>query len=80
MPINDQEMCACGKPLHYVDREKRRIVDDMISRLGPETRVSVGTRTWLVQRHFIALHGLIAEELPELATKHGFKEVTNEKK
>lgn len=73
-------MCACGKPLHYVDREKRRIVDEMISRLGAETRVSVGTRTWLVPRHFIALHGLIAEELPELATKHGFKEVTNEKK
>lgn len=69
-------MCACGKPLHYQDRDKRVIVEEMISRLGKETRVSVGNRTWLVPRHFIALHGLIAEELPELAKKHGFKEIT----
>jgi hypothetical protein len=80
MPINDMEMCACGKPLHYTDRDKRAIVEDMIGRLGKETRVTCGTRTWLVPRHFIALHGLIADELPELAAKHGFKEVTGEPK
>lgn len=73
-------MCPCGKPLHYADRDKRQIMEETISRLGKETKVTVGTRSWMVSRHFIALHGLIAEELPELAAKHGFKEVTTEKK
>jgi hypothetical protein len=76
MPIDDMEMCACGKPLHYLDRSKRVIVEEMIGRLGKETPVSVEGRTWMVPRHFIALHGLIAEELPELAKKYGFKETT----
>lgn len=79
MPINDAEMCACGKPLHYTDRQKRQYVDEMVARHGPTVKVTCGTRSWLVPRHFIALHGLISEELPSLAKRHGFAEITEGK-
>lgn len=79
MPINDMELCACGKPLHYTDPQKRLYVEEQISRQGADLVVTVGTRQWKVPRHFIALHGLIADELPELAKKHNFEEVKSEK-
>jgi hypothetical protein len=80
MPIDDQELCGCGKPLHYIDRDKRAIIDDLIARLGPNVLVTSGGHTWLVPRHFIALHSLQASELPELAKKYGFKEVISRSK
>jgi hypothetical protein len=43
----------------------------MIKQLGRETRVKVNGRTWLVDRHYIALHGLKASEVASL----GFTEV-----
>jgi hypothetical protein len=33
------------------------------------------TCTWMVPRHYIALHGLVAAKLPELARTLGFQEV-----
>jgi hypothetical protein len=67
----DIELCHCGRPLHYkTDRAAdymRRLVDE----LGPLVAVSVEGRTWLVQRHYVALHGLKAKELPML----GFEEL-----
>jgi hypothetical protein len=77
MPIDDKEMCPCGKPLHYQDRDKRRNVDELIARLGLEVPVTCEGRTWLVSRHYIALHSFDASELPVLAKKYSFKEVTN---
>ena len=65
------EMCHCGKPLHYSDSMAEAMVRQLIDDLGPDVKVTVGARTFLVQRHFIALHGLSAEEVPHL----GFKEV-----
>jgi len=75
MPLNDMELCACGKPLHYSDPQKRFYVEEQISRLGPTTVVRVGDRQFIVPRHFIALHGLITDELPELAKKYKFDEI-----
>jgi hypothetical protein len=47
----------------------------MVSELGTHTKVTVdGRRTWLVPRHYIALHGLKAEQLPGM----GFEEVKTE--
>ncbi|HEY1242202.1 MAG TPA: hypothetical protein VGF16_16675 [Bryobacteraceae bacterium] len=57
------EMCACGRPLHYSDARIRETVEQMIAQLGERVKVSCGGRAWMVPRHFIALHGLRAEEL-----------------
>ncbi len=65
------ERCACGRPLHYSDPRVEALVRDLVARLGPTMPVSTGGRTWLVPRHYIALHGLNADELPRL----GFTEV-----
>jgi hypothetical protein len=64
--------CHCGKPLHYSDPEIQRMVETLIRTQGEYLPVTVGERTWLVPRHYIALHGLKAIELPFL----GFEEVT----
>lgn len=66
------ELCACGKPLHYSDPEIQAQVQHLVDRLGPLLLVRSGARSWMVPRHFIALHGLVARELPTL----DFPEVT----
>lgn len=69
--------CHCGKPLHYKDAKAREIVDRIIKQTGHRfVNISVEvadgeTKTWSVDRHYIALHGLKAKELPGL----GFEEV-----
>ena len=65
------EYCACGKPLHYTDPAVELAVRGLIAHKGERIEVTVGERTWLVPRHYIALHGLKAVELPFL----GFEEV-----
>jgi hypothetical protein len=66
------ERCACGRPLHYANNHHREWVEQVIADLGPLVLVTVEGRSWLVQRHYIALHGLKAQDLPTL----GFREVT----
>jgi len=67
----EAELCYCGLPLHYTDPEIQRSVERLVRELGTHTRVTVSGRTWLVPRHYIALHGLRAAELPML----GFEEI-----
>ena len=64
--------CHCGKELHYSDPVIEAQVHEMVGLLGPFITVEVGGRSWRVQWHYIALHGLKAKELPDL----GFMEVT----
>jgi hypothetical protein len=79
MPLNDQELCACGKPLHYLNPTARRITEESIAIHGPYVTVTVtGKGSWKVPRHYIALHGLYAPELEELAQKYGFEKVSSE--
>lgn len=59
--------CACGLPLHYGHPDVERFVREQIDQAGEYLPVITGTVTYLVQRHYIALHGLKASELPELA-------------
>jgi hypothetical protein len=66
-----EQFCHCGKPLHYRNECLRQAVQKLIDAQGPFVRVRVMNRTWLVQRHYIALHGIKAAELPSL----GFEEV-----
>jgi hypothetical protein len=65
------ERCPCGRPLHYTDPETERVIREFIAELGEDIPITVGDRTWLVSRHYIALHGVKASELPAL----GFPEV-----
>lgn len=64
------EYCACGKPLHYTDATMREMVQKLVDQLGEEIPVIYGHKTYMIPRHFIALHGLKALNLPKL----GFKE------
>jgi hypothetical protein len=66
-----EELCHCGRPLHYSDPVVEAFTRDLIRANGPTVKVNVGARTWEVDRHYIALHGLAAADLPEL----GFPEV-----
>lgn len=68
------ERCACGKPLHYSTPEFQRTVERVVALLGPVVRVTVvGGPTYEVPRHYIALHGLKAGELPIIAAMFGWK-------
>ena len=67
------EMCHCGRPLHYADPVIESMVRYLISQLGEYIEMTVAGHTWLVQRHYIALHGVKGSELASL----GFPEVTN---
>jgi hypothetical protein len=61
--------------LHYSDPATRFKVDKLVAQLGPTVLVTVNNRSWQVPRHYIALHGLIAADLPDLAARFGFTEV-----
>lgn len=54
----DEEMCACGKPLHYTSPDVQARVQELVDRLGPDIKVHVAGKSHLVPRHYIALHGL----------------------
>jgi hypothetical protein len=60
------DLCACGRPLHYTDPSIQRQVQNLIDRMGADVVVTVGDQSWSVQRHYIALHGLKAADLPTL--------------
>lgn len=72
---NDPEVCACGLPLHYRDAAARALVEDVVNRLGPDVEITIISKgTWLVPRHFIALHGLKAADIEQLAKRYNFKQ------
>jgi hypothetical protein len=66
-------LCACGRPLHYENDTIREQMEQLVAENGEHIKVTRQSRTWLVPRHYIALHGLNAEELPFL----GFEEVVD---
>ena len=69
------ERCGCGEPLHYHDPTIEAYVRDLIAQLGPTVRVRVLDGSGVVvhvPRHYIALHGLTAEDLPALAARYGW--------
>ncbi len=70
----DVELCACGKPLHYNDPQAEAYVRRMVAEHGECVRIQTVSGIWLVPRHYIALHGIRAKELPYL----GFERVDGE--
>jgi hypothetical protein len=71
MTQTEQEFCHCGEPLHYTDPMAESFTRGLVESLGPTLKVSAMGHVYEVQRHYIALHGLRATELPSL----GFPEV-----
>lgn len=69
-------LCHCGQPLHYQNPEIERIMHELVATKGEFIKVThAGTgRSYLVPRHFIALHKLEADKLPE----YGFQEFIKE--
>jgi hypothetical protein len=61
------ERCACGRPLHYISHAAKEVACGIVERMGKDVVISVGAARYLVQRHYIALHGLRAIDLPKLA-------------
>jgi len=66
--------CACGKPLHYTDAAAEAMVSRLVRELGEHIPVVVEGVRYKVQRHYIALHGLKAQDLPRLA-RQGIVEI-----
>lgn len=66
-------LCPCGKPLHYKEPSSRTIVEKFIREHGATVVVVTKDGSWLVPRHFIALHGVKSIDLPVVAERYGFK-------
>jgi hypothetical protein len=69
------DQCACGHPLHYRDPATERAVRQLVAHLGPDIQITTPAGTWLVPRHYVALHGISEVELPQLADRLGFPRV-----
>ncbi len=59
-------ICHCGKPLHYQSPEVQALVEKTIASLGENVVVTVQGRSWVVPRHYIALHGLASDQVSKL--------------
>jgi hypothetical protein len=71
--LGESMKCHCGEPLHYHHPSIEAWVNRTISEKGPYVPVTQQSsgRTFLVQRHYMALHGIKEEELDKM----GFEEV-----
>lgn len=58
--------CACGLPLHYNSPVAERIGRTQTELYGVMIPITTPAGTWLVQRHYVLLHGLRAMDLPSL--------------
>jgi hypothetical protein len=67
--------CPCGQ-VHELSAAVRASYENVTAGLPPAVPVTVGRRTWQVPRIYIAVHGLKAGELPELAERYGFAEAS----
>lgn len=70
--VHGIEYCACGQPLHYATPHAQELVEEQIRELGPTIRVVVANGAWMVPRHYIALHGITADDLSGVAQEMGF--------
>jgi hypothetical protein len=61
--------CACGQPLHYTNLHTKALVERLCEEVGEYVVVVMDGKRYRVQRHFIALHGLKAQELEELVVR-----------
>ena len=67
--------CACGSDLHYHRLETQQAVERLVAELGELQKIVTPDGAWMVPRHYVALHGIKAAELPRLAEVLGFEKV-----
>jgi len=67
------KMCACGEPLHYSSPEMEATIQKLVDELGECIDITIGDCVYEVPRHYIALHGVIAGDVPAVAEQYGFK-------
>ena len=65
--------CPCGCGRVYTDPGIEAEVMRFVGELGECVKLSTPAGSWLVPRHYIALHGIKADELPTLAATHGWE-------
>lgn len=69
------ELCSCGEPLHYTNTHHRELVQELVNRLGSDILVRAPSGSYMVPRHYIALHGLKSVRLSELAARYGWRRI-----
>lgn len=69
------DLCGCGEPLHYTDPKNEQLVRKMVEEFGETVVVNTGVEAYRVPRHYIAAHGLAAEDLTQLAEHYGWEPV-----
>jgi len=69
------DTCPCGLPLHYENRREQAMVEALIDKFGEAMAVRTTTGSWLVSRHFAALHGIDASTLAAEAARYGFAQI-----
>lgn len=69
--MTSEARCHCGRPLHYENASTEAMVRRIVKERGELVKVTVLDRSFMVPRHYIALHGVRGWELPTL----GFEEV-----
>jgi hypothetical protein len=72
------DVCPCGRPLHYRAPGVQAYVESLIHDLGSDIEVATPDGTFLVPRHYIALHGISARTLRAVAAQYSWKEVTRD--
>lgn len=69
------DRCHCGRPLHYKDPKIKEYMMKMVERGGRMIVIKLmDGKSYRVDRHYIALHGVSGMELDSL----GFEEIKNE--
>lgn len=67
----EQIKCHCGKLLHYWCDETEKEMANLVNLMGRYVNVTVGNKTYKVDRHYIALHGIKGAEMDS----YGFEEI-----
>lgn len=73
--MTPEPLCDCGQPLHYASEESQRVVQMLVDDLGPTIVLETPSGCWAIPRHYIALHGIKAEDVPALAALYGWAKV-----
>ena len=68
-----EELCHCGKTLHYSDKLIEAYMHKLVAEKGRYIDITsyYGNKTYKVDRHYIALHGIKGNFLDKL----GFEEI-----
>lgn len=68
------ENCHCGRPLHYLNEGSEKAMRKLVADRGRFIKITVEDRSFYVDRHYAALHGVQGKDLAIL----GFPEITSD--